>query len=269
SSARTYCRRDRRLRRPFFALFSTPNSCRKTTPAVPPNATETITTTSMSSDVNGQPERATATPKNTGTAARMPTTTAPTTHRVSGRRTPTTAPAAVPPSRYVAITAKTLPSVPFRVVIVVENWIRASNATQALKTAPIPNPTSTHLRTRSNIGLRSPLADRLTNFERITGLVVRVHEWSKFPQILPHGRQLSLCRLPESKDTKVDNMFTSEPPWVCRRLQPLRDWSHDESEKVLPRGAGAGGSDGVRARERVLLAVGCHPVYCRKDRLLW
>src|SRR5690606_31001275 len=60
-----------------------------------------------------------------------------------------------------------------------------------------------------------------------------------------------------------------EAPWVCRRLQPLRDWGHETGKEVLPRGAGAGGSDGVRARERVLLAVGCHPVYCRKDRLLW
>src|SRR5690606_25848891 len=62
---------------------------------------------------------------------------------------------------------------------------------------------------------------------------------------------------------------TTEPPRVCRRLQPLRDWGHETGKEVLPRGAGAGGSDGVRARERVLLAVGCHPVYCGKDRLLW
>src|SRR5690606_361832 len=63
--------------------------------------------------------------------------------------------------------------------------------------------------------------------------------------------------------------YQGESPWVCRRLQPLRDWGHETGKEVLPRGAGAGGSDGVRARERVLLAVGCHPVYCRKDRLLW
>src|SRR5690606_37585732 len=40
-----------------------------------------------------------------------------------------------------------------------------------------------------------------------------------------------------------------ESPRVCRRLQPLRDWGHETGKEVLPRGAGAGGSDGVRARE--------------------
>src|SRR5690606_23496794 len=96
-----------------------------------------------------------------------------------------------------------------------------------------------------------------------------------------HGAQAVYVRLSPNRMTGIREALIAtsgrvhymsggnEPPWVCRRLQPLRDWSHDESEKVLPRGAGAGGSDGVRARERVLLAVGCHPVYCRKDRLLW
>ena len=40
----------------------------------------------------------------------------------------------------------------------------------------------------------------------------------------------------------------AESPRVCRRLQPLRDWGHETGKEVLPRGAGAGGSDGVRAR---------------------
>src|SRR5690606_2057166 len=40
----------------------------------------------------------------------------------------------------------------------------------------------------------------------------------------------------------------AEAPRVCRRLQLLRDWGHETGKEVLPRGAGAGGSAGVRAR---------------------
>src|SRR5690606_2211873 len=81
--------------------------------------------------------------------------------------------------------------------------------------------------------------------------------------------QVVLEDLPEHAVVSDLNRPGFESPRVCRRLQPLRDWGHETGKEVLPRGAGAGGSDGVRARERVLLAVGCHPVYCRKDRLLW
>src|SRR5690606_5312838 len=38
-----------------------------------------------------------------------------------------------------------------------------------------------------------------------------------------------------------------ELPRDCRRLQLLRGWSHDQENEVLPGGAGAGSSDGVRA----------------------
>src|SRR5690606_26336531 len=92
----------------------------------------------------------------------------------------------------------------------------------------------------------------------IRSVVPRWYRRRTFPQS-PHfrGRHRAL------------SIVRCESPRVCRRLQPLRDWGHETGKEVLPRGAGAGGSDGVRARERVLLAVGCPPVYCRKDRLLW
>ena len=47
----------------------------------------------------------------------------------------------------------------------------------------------------------------------------------------------------------------TEPPQVCRRLQLLRGWSHDQGREVFFRGAGTSGSAGVRARGRVRLAV--------------
>jgi len=36
-----------------------------------------------------------------------------------------------------------------------------------------------------------------------------------------------------------------EPPRGCRRLHFLRGWGHEQTKEVLPRGTGAGGTDGV------------------------
>ena len=52
-----------------------------------------------------------------------------------------------------------------------------------------------------------------------------------------------------------DNL--DEPPWVLRRLQPLRGWSHeDDSNTLLPGAARARGADGAGAPGRSRIAVG-------------
>ena len=54
----------------------------------------------------------------------------------------------------------------------------------------------------------------------------------------------------------------TEPPRVCRRLQTLRGWSHDEKKQVLPRGPRAGRADGLRAPAGARLGVGSDRFDC-------
>ncbi len=62
--------------------------------------------------------------------------------------------------------------------------------------------------------------------------------------------------------------INTEPHRVCRRLQLLRGWSHDEaSSPVFPRGSCPRGSDGPGPPRRARLAMGGDPLDCREDRL--
>ncbi len=61
---------------------------------------------------------------------------------------------------------------------------------------------------------------------------------------------------------------SSELPRNCRRLHFLRGWTHDRTRQIFTRGKGAGGSDGLRARERMAFGITFHGVR-RGERWAW
>ena len=58
-----------------------------------------------------------------------------------------------------------------------------------------------------------------------------------------------------------------ESPRDLRRLQDLREWSHEAIKQVFTRDSGACSADGARASERLFIAVGGDFVDCAKDRM--
>jgi len=61
--------------------------------------------------------------------------------------------------------------------------------------------------------------------------------------------------------------FRFEPPRDSRRLQTLRGWSHEQAKAILPGSPGTGGSDGLRARGRIRIAMGSDVVDRLEDRV--
>ena len=80
--------------------------------------------------------------------------------------------------------------------------------------------------------------------------------WTKdFPSLAP------ICAYEGDTTLLVSDLSlgqTDESPRVLRRLQLLREWSHEQVNQVFPRGSGARRTHGAGASGRVPLAVGCH-----------
>ncbi len=76
------------------------------------------------------------------------------------------------------------------------------------------------------------------------------HDVLVVDRMLPGIDGLGLVRTLRAAGVKAPVLFLTEPRRVCRRLQLLRRWSHDDesnNEQVFARGARARGADGAGA----------------------
>ena len=95
---------------------------------------------------------------------------------------------------------------------------------------------------------------------RLVGKLVEAGVWLK--SITQVGKSEKVSWQGHEPRARVPQKST-EPPRDCRRLFLLRGWRYDKDRTVLPRSAGAGGTDGVRARAGAQLPVGNDRLDCR------
>ena len=95
-------------------------------------------------------------------------------------------------------------------------------------------------------------ADRLREAIRSERAATYPWEYRYLNRYLVRATQLVLDHIASSAGPIALRLLDSylhayEPPRVCRRLQLLRGWGHEENRAVLPRGSGAGSAVGFRA----------------------
>jgi len=90
----------------------------------------------------------------------------------------------------------------------------------------------------------------------LISLTARAQLWSCFR-----------TKVPEFRGLKLYMKMRTESPRLSRRLQTLREWSHEQDKTLFTGSASAGGPDGVRAPGRVPVAMGCDGIHSHQNRL--
>ncbi|MHB1176646.1 MAG: DEAD/DEAH box helicase family protein [Sulfuriferula sp.] len=71
------------------------------------------------------------------------------------------------------------------------------------------------------------------------------------------AEQEMMSYVPLDDNRKFTELY-NESPRVLRRLQILREWSHEQIEQIFPRSPRASNPHGARTSRRLSIPMGCH-----------